>query len=115
MPTYEYACKKCGNHLEAVQKFTDGPLTECPDCGGELRKVFGNVGIVFKGSGFYKNDSRSAQKDGTASSTAGVSNESSGAKSSTSSESTPTVPPSPAPAPAPAPAAAAPPSAPAST
>jgi putative FmdB family regulatory protein len=58
MPTYEYACKQCGEHLEAVQKFTDAPLTECPSCGGELRKVFGNVGIVFKGSGFYKTDSR---------------------------------------------------------
>lgn len=60
MPTYEYACRSCGEHLEAVQKFTDAPLTECPSCGGSLRKVFGNVGIAFKGSGFYKNDSRAA-------------------------------------------------------
>lgn len=60
MPTYEYACRSCGEHLEAVQKFTDAPLTECPSCGGPLRKVFGNVGIAFKGSGFYKNDSRAA-------------------------------------------------------
>ena len=62
MPTYEYACKKCGEHTEAVQSFTDKPLTKCPACGGQLRKVFGNVGIVFKGSGFYKTDSRPADK-----------------------------------------------------
>ncbi len=62
MPTYEYACRKCGEHLEVVQSFSDSPLTECPACGGELRKVFGNVGIVFKGSGFYKTDSRSGSK-----------------------------------------------------
>src|SRR3954465_5057728 len=62
MPTYEYACKKCAEHLEVVQSFKDDALTECPNCGGELRKVFGNVGIVFKGSGFYKTDSRPAGK-----------------------------------------------------
>ncbi len=59
MPTYEYACKSCGEHLEVVQSFKDDALTECPNCGGDLRKVFGSIGIVFKGSGFYKNDSRS--------------------------------------------------------
>jgi len=59
MPTYEYSCKSCGEHLEVVQSFKDDALTECPVCGGELRKVFGSIGIVFKGSGFYKNDSRS--------------------------------------------------------
>ena len=58
MPTYEYACKGCGQHLEVVQSFTDDPLTECPSCGGSLRKVFGSIGITFKGSGFYKTDSR---------------------------------------------------------
>ena len=58
MPTYEYACKECGEHLEVVQKFTDEPLTRCPACQGPLRKVFGSIGISFKGSGFYKNDSR---------------------------------------------------------
>jgi putative FmdB family regulatory protein len=58
LPTYEYACKKCGEHLEVVQSFKDEPLTKCPSCKGQLRKVFGNVGIVFKGSGFYKTDSR---------------------------------------------------------
>jgi putative FmdB family regulatory protein len=62
MPTYEYACKSCGEHLEVVQSFRDEPLTECPVCGGELRKVFSPVGISFKGSGFYRNDSRSSAK-----------------------------------------------------
>jgi putative FmdB family regulatory protein len=60
MPTYEYACKTCGEHVEVVQSFKDEPLTECPACGGPLRKVFGNIGIAFKGSGFYKTDSRKA-------------------------------------------------------
>ena len=58
MPTYEYRCKDCGEELEVVQSFTDDALTECPACGGNLRKVFGNIGITFKGSGFYKTDSR---------------------------------------------------------
>src|ERR1700683_3795270 len=62
MPTYEYACSKCGEHLEAVQSFSDDPLKKCPACGGRLKKVFGAVGIVFKGSGFYKTDSRNASK-----------------------------------------------------
>ena len=60
MPTYEYACKECGEHLEVVQSFKDDPLTECPACSGPLRKVFAPVGIVLKGSGFYKTDSRAA-------------------------------------------------------
>jgi putative FmdB family regulatory protein len=60
MPTYEYACRDCEDHLEVVQSFKDEPLTECPRCGGQLRKVFGNIGISFKGSGFYKTDSRAA-------------------------------------------------------
>jgi putative FmdB family regulatory protein len=58
MPTYEYACRNCGSHLEVVQSFSDDPLTECPHCGGALRKVFGSIGITFRGSGFYKTDSR---------------------------------------------------------
>jgi putative FmdB family regulatory protein len=58
VPTYEYRCKACGQELEVVQSFTDDALTTCEACGGPLRKVFGNVGIAFKGSGFYKNDSR---------------------------------------------------------
>jgi putative FmdB family regulatory protein len=58
MPTYEYRCKDCGENLEVVQAFTDEALTECPYCQGTLKKVFNSVGISFKGSGFYKNDSR---------------------------------------------------------
>ena len=61
MPTYQYACTACDERLEAVQSFTDAPLTECPVCGGALRKVFSAVGVVFKGSGFYKNDSRGSK------------------------------------------------------
>ena len=60
MPTYQYACTACGEQLEAVQSFSDPSLTECPACGGTLRKVFSAVGVVFKGSGFYKTDSRSS-------------------------------------------------------
>ena len=58
MPTYQYTCTDCGEPVEAVQKFTDDPLTVCAACGGRLRKVFSPVGIVFKGSGFYRTDSR---------------------------------------------------------
>ena len=69
MPTYQYACTACGARHEAVQSFTDAHLTDCPTCGGLLRKVFSAVGVVFKGSGFYKNDSRSGdKKDGASSS-----------------------------------------------
>jgi putative FmdB family regulatory protein len=67
MPTYQYACTSCGEELEAVQKFSDDPLTECPACGGRLRKVFSAVGVVFKGSGFYKTDSRTTSKKSTSS------------------------------------------------
>ena len=104
MPTYEYACKSCGEHVEVVQSFKDDPLTTCPNCSGELRKVFGSIGIAFKGSGFYKTDSRSATKSGgahkepakstadttsgdTSSSSGGSSDKSSGDKSSGSSTS----------------------------
>lgn len=62
MPTYQYACTACDHRFEAVQSFTDDALTECPNCGGALRKVFSAVGVVFKGSGFYRNDSRSGAK-----------------------------------------------------
>ncbi len=58
MPTYQYRCTECGEDLEAVQKFSDAPLTECPRCGGPLRKLFSAVGVVFKGTGFYRTDSR---------------------------------------------------------
>ena len=58
MPTYEYACSECAERLEVVQRFADDPLTLCPACGGRLRKVFSPVGVVFKGSGFYRTDNR---------------------------------------------------------
>ena len=58
MPTYQYACTECGHAFEQVQSFTDDALTECPECQGRLRKVFNAVGVVFKGSGFYRTDSR---------------------------------------------------------
>ncbi|MEV5312623.1 FmdB family zinc ribbon protein [Streptomyces sp. NPDC052610] len=82
MPTYQYQCTECGEGLEAVQKFTDDALTECPNCGGRLKKVFSAVGIVFKGSGFYRNDSR-----GSSSSSSSASSKSSSSSSSTSSSS----------------------------
>jgi putative FmdB family regulatory protein len=80
VPTYQYACTECGEQLEKVQKFSDDPLTVCPNCNGRLRKVFSPVGIVFKGSGFYRTDSRSgpvadgkdsAGKDGAGKDSAG--------------------------------------------
>ncbi|WEO96903.1 FmdB family zinc ribbon protein [Streptomyces sp. FXJ1.172] len=80
MPTYQYQCTECGEGLEAVQKFTDDALTECPNCGGRLKKVFSAVGIVFKGSGFYRNDSR-----GSTSSSSPASKSSGTSSSSTSS------------------------------
>jgi putative FmdB family regulatory protein len=64
MPTYQYRCTDCGEDLEAVQKFSDAALTTCPTCGGQLRKVFNAVGVVFKGSGFYRTDSRTGAKGG---------------------------------------------------
>ncbi|MES4879965.1 FmdB family transcriptional regulator [Streptomyces sp. NBC_01723] len=80
MPTYQYQCTECGEGLEAVQKFTDDALTECPNCQGRLKKVFSAVGIVFKGSGFYRNDSR-----GSSSSSSPASSSKSGASSSSDS------------------------------
>ncbi|MGH9029878.1 MAG: FmdB family zinc ribbon protein [Acidimicrobiales bacterium] len=78
MPTYEYACTSCGEHIEVVQSFRDEPLAVCPSCGGPLRKVFGSIGVVFKGSGFYKTDNRSSSGAGKAerSETAGASDKS---------------------------------------
>ena len=83
MPTYQYACTACDERLEAVQSFHDAPLTQCPACGGTLRKVFSAVGVVFKGSGFYKTDSRSGAKSGSADgATAGGEGAASGDKAS---------------------------------
>lgn len=62
MPTYSYACTECSNRFDVVQAFTDDALTTCEECNGRLRKIFGKVGVVFKGSGFYRTDSRESQK-----------------------------------------------------
>src|SRR3954468_3180645 len=75
MPTYEYRCKSCERTLEVQQSFTDPSLTECPSCGGDLRKVFGNIAVTFKGSGFYKTDSRSASGKSSSSSSSSSSSE----------------------------------------
>jgi len=88
VPTYQYQCTECGEGLEAVQKFTDDALTVCPNCGGRLKKVFSAVGIVFKGSGFYRNDSRgSSSSSAPASSKPSASSSSSSSSSSTTSSS----------------------------
>ncbi|MCP2637678.1 FmdB family transcriptional regulator [Microbacterium sp. HD4P20] len=63
MPTYAYACKQCGHRFDAVQSFADPTLTECPECGGPLRKAYGSIGVTFNGSGFYRTDSRAAAKE----------------------------------------------------
>lgn len=83
MPTYQYACTACGHQLEAVQTFADDPLTECPACEGRLRKLFSGIGVVFKGSGFYRTDSRA----GATSSASSSSSSSEGAKKSDSTKS----------------------------
>jgi len=116
VPTYQYACTACDERLEAVQSFTDPALTTCPLCQGALRKVYSAVGVVFKGSGFYKNDSRDAGKkagskngdsagssDKAAASTSTSTSSSDGGSSSSSSGSTPAATPAAA-APAKAPA-----------
>ena len=84
MPTYEYRCKDCGEHLEVVQSFRDDPLTECPRCSGTLKKVFQPIGIAFKGTGFYKTDSRSSSSRSSSSSNG---SSSTSEKTSTSSDS----------------------------
>jgi len=93
VPTYQYQCTECGEGLEAVQKFTDDALTECPNCSGRLKKVFSAVGIVFKGSGFYRNDSRGSSSSSSpgsskpSTSTSEPSTSSSSSSSSSSSDS----------------------------
>jgi putative FmdB family regulatory protein len=86
VPTYQYACTECGHEFEAVQKFSDDALTDCPSCTGKLRKVFSAVGVVFKGSGFYRTDSRAGAKAESKSS----SDSSSGGSTSDSSSSSST-------------------------
>jgi putative FmdB family regulatory protein len=86
VPTYSYACTECGNRFDAVQAFSEDSLTTCPKCSGRLRKLFGSVGVVFKGSGFYRTDSREAAKStingSSSSSESGTSSSSSSDKSS---------------------------------
>lgn len=94
MPTYQYQCTDCGEALEVVQAFTDDSLTECPNCGGRLRKLFNAVGIVFKGSGFYRTDSRSGSSSTVGSSSGSSSSSSSSSDSSSSTSSTPASTPS---------------------
>ena len=86
MPTYSYACTECDNKFDAVQAFSDDALTECPKCDGRLRKLFGKVGVVFKGSGFYRTDSREAAKTATNGSAKSNSDSSSSSGSSGSAE-----------------------------
>lgn len=90
MPTYQYACTECGHAFEQVQSFSDDALTVCPECQGRLRKVFNAVGVVFKGSGFYRTDSRSGSSSSVpaASSSADSSSSNSNASSSPSSSTT---------------------------
>ena len=85
MPTYAYACTECDHRFEAVQSFSDDSLTVCPECAGRLRKVFNAVGIVFKGGGFYRTDSRSGASVPSGSSSSGSSESSGSSASSTSS------------------------------
>jgi putative FmdB family regulatory protein len=88
VPTYAYACSSCGHRFDIYQAFTDDALTECPECGGSLRKEFGNIGVVFKGAGFYRNDARkagAAETAGSGSSTDSSSSASGSAKESSGS------------------------------
>jgi putative FmdB family regulatory protein len=102
VPTYSYACTECDNRFDAVQAFSDAALTTCSECAGRLRKLFGNVGVVFKGSGFYRTDSRESAKsssngsagssESTGSSSSEKSSEKSSSTSSGDSSSTPSAP-----------------------
>ncbi|MFS0732406.1 FmdB family zinc ribbon protein [Microbacterium sp. 1P10UB] len=77
MPTYAYACTQCGHRFDAVQSFADPTLTECPVCGGKLRKEYGSIGVTFNGSGFYRTDSRAGAKGTDGGSSSGSSSSSS--------------------------------------
>src|SRR3990170_2124185 len=88
MPTYQYACTECGHSFEQFQSFSEDALTVCPECDGKLRKLFNAVGVVFKGSGFYRTDSRPSSSSAEPA-TSGVSSSSSSDSSSTTSSSTP--------------------------
>ncbi|MBD8206121.1 FmdB family transcriptional regulator [Microbacterium sp. CFBP 8790] len=82
MPTYAYACKQCGHRFETVQSFSDAALTECPECGGEVRKQYGSIGVTFNGSGFYRTDSRNSSSSSSSSSGASAGGASSSSTSS---------------------------------
>ena len=84
MPTYQYACTECGHAFEQFQSFSDDALTVCPECSGRLRKVFSAAGIVFKGSGFYRTDSRTSTTASTSSSSSSSASSSSGSSASSS-------------------------------
>jgi putative FmdB family regulatory protein len=86
VPTYSYACTECENRFDEVQAFSDAALTTCPKCSGRLRKIFGNVGVVFKGSGFYRTDSRESAKASAKSSSNGSSSSSESTSTSSSSD-----------------------------
>ncbi len=86
MPTYAYACKQCGHRFDAVQSFADPTLTECPECGGTLRKEYGSIGVTFNGSGFYRTDSRPAQPGPTSSSSGSSGGDSSSSSTGSKSE-----------------------------
>ena len=88
MPTYQYACTACDHRFDAVQSFTDASLTECPECGGKLRKLYGSVGVVFKGSGFYRTDSRKESSSSTSSDSSKSTTSSTSSSSSSSTSST---------------------------
>lgn len=83
MPTYQYACTECGHAFEQFQSFSEDPLTVCPSCSGRLRKVYNAVGVVFKGSGFYRTDSRSSSGSSDSSSSSSSSSSSGGSTTST--------------------------------
>ncbi|WP_167305861.1 FmdB family zinc ribbon protein [Nocardioides euryhalodurans] len=85
MPTYQYACTECGHAFEQFQSFSDDALTECPQCSGRLRKLFNAVGVVFKGSGFYRNDSRATTSSPSSTTTTSTSEGSSGSSSTSGS------------------------------
>ena len=87
MPTYAYACRECGHRFEVVQSFSDDSLTICPECDGSLRKVFNSVGVVFKGSGFYRTDSRSNSSSSSSSTTPAAKDKKGDTSSSSSSSS----------------------------
>jgi putative FmdB family regulatory protein len=87
VPTYQYSCTECGHFFEAVQSFSDDSLTVCPECDGRLRKVFNAVGVVFKGSGFYRTDSRGSTAASTADSGAATSGSKTETKTATKTES----------------------------